>query len=185
MGALVETDYVFREGPSDIRDDSPANFRDVRLSQLFAPGKDRLIIDHMMWAANDKLPCPMCNMWADGYAAIAPHVGNKVNFVLVTKVDLATLREWARRRGWDKIRFLSSHDNTFNKDFHMEEDAGRQRPGVSVFNRAADGKIYHFYTTEASFAPGRHRAIDLYSPVWNLFDLLPEGRENWMPKHSY
>ncbi len=185
MGGLVETDYVFREGPSDIRDESPANFRDVRLAQLFAPGKDSLIIDHMMWAANDKLPCPMCNMWADGYAAIAAHVGNKVNFALVAKAELATLRDWARRRGWDKIRLLSSHDNTFNRDFLMEEDGGRQRPGVSVFSRAADGKIHHFYTTEASIAPGHHRAIDLYSPVWNLFDLLPEGRENWMPKHSY
>jgi predicted dithiol-disulfide oxidoreductase (DUF899 family) len=56
MGALVETDYVFRQGPPDVRDDSPANFRDVRLSELFAPGKNRLIVDHMMWAANDTLP---------------------------------------------------------------------------------------------------------------------------------
>ena len=184
MGALVETDYIFREGPSDIRDDSPASFRDVRLSQLFAPGKDRLIIDHMMWGANDKLPCPMCNMWADGYAGIAPHVSNKVNFALVAKVDLARLREWARSRGWDKIWLLSSHDNTFNKDFNVEDEKG-QRPGVSVFSRAEDGKIYHFYTTEASLGPGHHRGIDLFSPVWNLLDLLPEGRENWMPKHSY
>jgi len=185
MSSIVQTDYIFHEGPSDINDDSPANFRDVRLSQLFAPGKDRLIIDHMMWAANDKLPCPMCNMWADGYAAIAPHVSNKVNFALVAKVDLVTLRQWARSRGWNKIRLLSSHDNAFNKDFLMEEDAGRQRPGVSVFSRAADAKIYHFYTTEASLGQGHHRGIDLYSPVWNLFDLLPEGRENWMPKHAY
>ena len=166
MSSVVETDYIFREGPSDIRDESPANFRDVRLSQLFAPGKDRLIIDHMMWAANDKLPCPMCNMWADGYAAIAPHVSNKVNFSLVAKIDLATLRGWARSRGWNK-------------------GGGRQRPGVSVFSRAADGKIYHFYTTEASLGQGHHRGIDLFSPVWNHFDLLPEGREDWMPKHSY
>jgi predicted dithiol-disulfide oxidoreductase (DUF899 family) len=185
MGAVVETDYVFREGPSDIRDESPEKFRDVRLSELFAPGKGQLIIDHMMWGANDKLPCPMCNMWADGYAAIAPHVANKVNFALVTKVGLPTLREWGRRRGWDKIRLLSSHDNTFNKDFLVENDTGGQRPGVSVFNRAADGKIYHFYTTEASLGPGHHRGIDLFTPVWNLLDLLPEGRENWMPKHSY
>jgi len=185
MSSIVQTDYIFREGPSDINDDSPANFRDVRLSQLFAPGKDRLIIDHMMWAASDKLPCPMCNMWADGYAAIAPHISDKVNFALVAKVDLVTLRQWARSRGWNKIRLLSSHDNAFNKDFLMEEDAGRQRPGVSVFSRAADGKIYHFYTTEASLGQGHHRGIDLYSPVWNLFDLLPEGRENWMPKHAY
>jgi hypothetical protein len=29
MGAAVETDYVFREGPADIRDESPAHFKDV------------------------------------------------------------------------------------------------------------------------------------------------------------
>src|SRR5437660_4641774 len=63
MSALVTTDYVFREGPADIRDESPSNFGDVRLSELFAPGKDRLIVDHLMWAAADPLPCPMCNLW--------------------------------------------------------------------------------------------------------------------------
>jgi predicted dithiol-disulfide oxidoreductase (DUF899 family) len=185
MGALVETDYVFREGPADIRDAAPANFRDVRLSELFAPNKNRLIVDHMMWAAHDKLPCPMCNMWADGYNAVAPHVSDKVNFVLVAKVEIAKLRDWARRRGWDKIRLLSSHDNTFNNDFLVEEEQGKQKPGVSVFSRTADGKIHHSYSVEATFAPGHHRGIDLFSPVWNLFDLLPEGREMWMPKHFY
>src|SRR5882672_2012194 len=95
-GPLVETDYVFREGPPDLSDSSPAKFRDVRFSELFAPGKDSLIVDHMMWGPNDKLPCPMCNMWADGYAGIAHHVSNKVNFVLVSKVDIGRLREWGR-----------------------------------------------------------------------------------------
>jgi len=185
MGAMLTADYVFREGPADIRDESPANFRDVRLSELFAPGKDRLIVDHMMWAADDLLPCPMCNMWADGYNAVAPHVGDKVNFVLVAKAEIARLRQWARGRGWDKIRLLSSHDNSFNRDFLVEDENGGQRPGVSVFNRATDGKIYHFYTTEAALGPGHHRGIDLFSPVWNLFDLLPEGREMWGPKHFY
>jgi hypothetical protein len=60
MGPAVKTDYVFREGPADIHDESPANFKDVRLSELFAPGKDRLIVDHMMWGPNDKSACPMC-----------------------------------------------------------------------------------------------------------------------------
>ena len=115
MEALVETDYVFREGPADVRDDSPANFRDVRLSELCASGKNLQIVDHMMRAANGTLPCRMCNMWADGYNAVALHVSDKVNFVLVAKVE--------------------------------------------------------------------NRGIDLFTPVWNLFDLLPEGREMWMPKH--
>jgi hypothetical protein len=77
MGPAVKTDYVFREGPADIHDESPATFKDVRLSELFAPGKDRLIVDHMMWGPNDKSACPMCTMWADGYNAIAPHVSQK------------------------------------------------------------------------------------------------------------
>ena len=99
-GPLVETDYIFREGLSDLRDESPANLRDVRLSDLFAPGKDSLIVDHLMWAPNDQLPCRMCNMWADGYAGIAQHVSDKVNFVLVAKVEIGRLREWGRSRGW-------------------------------------------------------------------------------------
>src|SRR6202795_1433544 len=96
MRPAVETDYIFREGPADILDDSPAHFKEVHLSELFAPGKDRLIVDHMMWGANDKSACPMCTMWADGYNAIAPHVSQKVNFVLVAKVEIGKLRDWAR-----------------------------------------------------------------------------------------
>jgi predicted dithiol-disulfide oxidoreductase (DUF899 family) len=189
MGPAVETDYVFREGPAEIRDESPARFKDVRLSELFAPGKDRLIVDHMMWEPNDKSPCPMCTMWADGYNAIAPHISQKANFVLVAKVEIGKLRDWARQQGWDQIRLLSSGQSSFNADFHVEDERG-QHPGVSAFNREPDGKIHHFYTTEASLHPGpnhnpNHRGIDLYTPVWNLFDLLPKGRENWSPRLSY
>jgi predicted dithiol-disulfide oxidoreductase (DUF899 family) len=189
MGPAVETDYVFREGPADIQDKSPAAFRDVRLSELFTPGNDRLIVDHMMWGANDKSACPMCTMWADGYNAIAPHVSQKANFVLVAKVEIGKLRDWARQRGWNNIRLLSSGRSTFNADFHVEDEK-KQHPGVSVFSREPNGKIHHFYTTEASLRPApdgnpNHRGIDLFTPVWNLFDLLPEGRENWSPKLSY
>jgi len=189
IGPAVKTDYVFREGPADLQDESPAHFKDVRLSELFAPGKDRLIVDHMMWGANDKSACPMCTMWADGYNAIAPHVSQKANFVLVAKIEIGKLRDLARQRGWNNIRLLSSGQSSFNADFDLENDKG-QNPGVSVFSREPDGKIHHFYTTEASLRPApngnpNHRGIDLFTPVWNLFDLLPEGRENWSPKLSY
>jgi len=189
MGPPIATDYLFREGPSDIHDESPEKFKEVRLSELFSPGKDRLIVDHLMWGAADKSPCPMCNMWADGYNAIAPHVSQKANFVLVAKVEIGKLRDWGRRQRWDKIRLLSSGQCSFNGDFGVENDKG-QHPGVSVFSREPDGKIHHFYTTEASLRPAtngnpNHRGIDLFTPVWNLFDLLPEGRENWSPKLSY
>jgi predicted dithiol-disulfide oxidoreductase (DUF899 family) len=112
----------------------------------FAPGKDELILIHFMFGGAQKNPCKMCNMWADGYNAVAPHVGDKVNFALVAKAELHRLREWARGRGWTWLRLLSSDGSTFNRDYHAEEEGGGQRPGVSVFVRQPGGEIHHVYT---------------------------------------
>ena len=185
MGAAVKQDYVFREGPRDLRDNDPSHFFDTRLSTLFQDGKDSLIVDHLMYAPKNERACPMCSMWADGYDAVAHHVGDKVNFVLVARAPLEKIRTWGQRRGWSKIRLLSSYANAFNRDCNVETTDDDQHPAVSVFKRLPNGEIHHFYTTEASLAGGHHRGIDLFSPVWNLLDLLPEGRENWMPKHFY
>jgi len=66
---------------------------------------------------------------------------------------------------------------------------GGEVPEDYVFVRR-DGRLYHAYNTEALYAPadpgqeGRH--VDLIWPLWNLFDLTPEGRgENWYPRLSY
>jgi len=185
MGAPVKQDYVFREGPRELRDNDPSHFFDTRFSSLFHEGKDSLIVDHLMYAPKNDRACPMCSMWADGYDAVAHHVGDKVNFVLVARAPLEKLRTWGHRRGWSKIRLLSSYASSFNRDFNVETGDDDQHPAVSVFKRLPNGDIHHFYTTEGSLGGGHHRGIDLFSPVWNLLDLLPEGRENWMPKHFY
>jgi len=178
-------DYVFREGPMDLSRNDPADFRDVRLADLFTDGHDTLIIDHLMFAAADPEPCVMCSMWADGYSAVTPHVMQRASFALVAKAEISKLRGFARQRGWDHIRLLSSHDNTFNRDFGMENADGTQNPGLSVFTRTPDGAVYHRYTIGAEFDEHNNRGIDPYSPVWNLFDLMPQGRGDWYPNHDY
>src|SRR5712691_7492694 len=50
-------DYDFQEGPIDLTRNDPADFRDVRLADLFTDGHDTLIIDHLMFAADDDEPC--------------------------------------------------------------------------------------------------------------------------------
>jgi len=180
MGAPVPTDYVFCEGPADLSRNDPADFFETRFSDLFAPEKDRLIVQHLMFAPDAEQGCPMCSMWTDGFSAVAPHVMARVNFALVARADIAKLRAWGRGRGWDKLRLLSSHDNTFNSDYRVERD-GHQLPAISVFSREVGGAIHHFMTTEGSLVFDHHRMMDLYTPVWNLFDLLPEGRGDWMP----
>ena len=158
-------DYVFREGPMDLTRNNPADFRDVQLTDLFTSGHDTLIVDHLMFAANDEEPCVMCSMWADGYNAVTPHVMQRASFVLVAKVEITKLRSWARQRGWDHIRLLSSYDNTFNHDFGMEDADGAQNPGLSIFTRTPDGAVYHRYTIGAEFDAHNNRGIDPLSLI--------------------
>lgn len=92
-------------------------------------------------------------------------------------------------RGWRNLRLLSSAHNSFNADYHGETSDGGQIPALNVFVRR-DGKIYHFYNTELLYAqstPGQDpRHVDLIWPLWNLFDLTPEGRgTKWNPQLAY
>lgn len=189
MGMPVP-EYVFREGPADLGRNDPADFTDVRLADLFTDGHATLVVDHLMFGAGDAESCVMCSMWADGYNAVAPHIEQRASFVLVAKAEIGTLRRWARQRGWDRIRLLSCHDSAFNRDFNMEDTNGDQQPGLSIFTRTPDGTVYHRYTVGAELGanelPGTGgRGIDLYSPVWHLLDLTPEGRGEWYPSHEY
>ena len=189
-GPLVAEDYVFSEGPRDLTEDGPT--QPVKLSELFTAGRDELIVINYMYGPNDTAPCPLCTMWADGYDAVVPHVEQRAGFVLVAATELSNLRQLARSRGWRNLRLLSSHGTTFNRDYRIESEDGAQRPGVMAFQRAADGTIRLVHAAEMMLdekytpPPGEGpRGIDLYSPVWNLFDLLPGGRGNWYPSLSY
>jgi len=51
-------------------------------------------------------------------------------------------------------------------------------------------RVHHFYNTELLYAPhpegqdGRH--VDSIWPLWNVFDLTPDGRgTDWYPRLSY
>src|SRR4051794_35689290 len=81
LGAKVTKEYEFEEGPRDLSKDGPIT--KVKLSQLFEKGKDELILIATMFAPEADAPCPMCNMWADGYAPIAKHIEQQKNFAIV------------------------------------------------------------------------------------------------------
>ena len=98
-------------------------------------------------------------------------------------------RTHARERGWRHLRLLSAAGNSFNRDYFAESPDESQNPLLQVFVPRGS-TIHHFYTTELLFAPtepGQHpRHIDPMWPLWNLFDMTPEGRgEGWYPKLSY
>ena len=112
-----------------------------------------------------------------------------VDTALVAKAPIDRLVDLAKSRGWHSIRLLSSLSNDFNRDYNAEQSEDVQRPVMSVFTRSA-GSIHHFYSTELLFLPPdkgqNHRHIDTMWPLWNVLDLVPEGRgTDWYPSLDY
>ena len=181
-GGPVPEDYVFQgAGP----DGAPA---DVRLSELFAPGRDSLIVYSFMFprhpgddrpGAKDG-PCPSCVALLDQLEGAVMHVEPRANLAVVAKAPLPRVQAFARERGWRRLRLLSSAANTYNRDYLAETAEGTQLPMLNVFQR--DGAtIRHFWGSELFYAPSDPgqdpRHVGTIEPNWNLFDLTPEGRD--------
>jgi predicted dithiol-disulfide oxidoreductase (DUF899 family) len=178
MGAPVPTDYVF-EGESG----------PVKLSELFAPGRDTLVLYSYMFGPAMKAACPMCTCFLDGLEGQAPHLTQRLSLAVVARSPLARVRDFARSRGWKNLRLLSSAENTFNSDYHGEDAEGAQNTIIHVFVKRPDG-VHHFYSCELNMLPANegqnHRHIDLMWPLWNVLDLTPDGRgKDFFPKLAY
>jgi predicted dithiol-disulfide oxidoreductase (DUF899 family) len=178
-GGVVPEDYVFAGADGD-----------VRLSGLFAPGKDSLAVYSFMFprAPDEDLPCPSCTQFLDSFDGVARHAAQRVNVAVVAKASIERVLAHAHNRGWQHLRLLSSAGNTYNRDYFGEEGL-QQLPMLNVFRRA-DGEIRHFWGSELLFAPSEPgqdpRHSDTIDPLWNLFDYMPEGRgSDWYPALSY
>ncbi len=137
----------------------------------------------------DTEQCPSCTSILDVLGGQLPHVTDRVNFTVVAKAAINDIRAWARKRGWRHLRLLSSRNNSYNRDYLGETEDWGQVPSLNVFRKTDDG-IYHSYNTEMLFARTEEdqepRHVDLIWPLWNLFDLTPEGRgTDWHPRFDY
>ena len=199
-GGVVPEDYVFQ---GERQDGTPG---EVRLSDLFVSGKNSLVVYSYMFPRDpgdtrpgpahgdtsllrlDEGPCPSCTALLDQLDGAVEHVAQHVNFAVVAKAPLPRLLRFAAERGWRKLRLLSSAGNTYNRDYLAETSEGASRPMVNVFHRT-DGLIRHFWGSEMLYAPTdpgedpRHAGT--LEPLWNLFDLTPEGRPDWDEQLSY
>ena len=61
---------------------------------------------------------------------------------------------------------------------------GSQQPGATVVVKRG-GKLIHSYSVCAYFGEEGFRGMDLLSPVWNYFDLTPDGRGDFFPSKRY
>lgn len=200
-GGVVPEDYVFEGQRAD------GVTTEIRLSALFAPGKDSLVIYSFMFPRDPgderpgpqvgqtaqlplaEGPCPSCVALLDQLDGAAEHASQLLNFAVVAKAPLQRILNFGAERGWRHLRLLSSARNTYNRDYLAETAEGHQRPMLNVFHR--DGEtIRHFWGSELFYAPAEPgqdpRHVGTLEPSWNLLDLTPEGRPSiWDEQLSY
>jgi predicted dithiol-disulfide oxidoreductase (DUF899 family) len=146
-GGAVPDDYAFEK--------TADGSGEVKFSELFAPGKDTLVIYSFMflrWSGDTRpgpaegetarlplpeTPCPSCTSILDSLDSAAPHLAHPLNLAVVAKSDPARIRTFARDRGWRHLRLLSSRNNTYNRDYHAETPEGEQRPVLNVLRATA------------------------------------------------
>jgi predicted dithiol-disulfide oxidoreductase (DUF899 family) len=134
-------------------------------------------------------PCPSCTALLDQLDGAAGHVSQRLNLAVVAKTSPARLITLGNERGWRHLRLLSSAGNTYNRDYFGEDEDGWQKEMLNVFHREGE-MIRHFWGAELTYAPADpgqdHRGVGTLEPLWNLFDLTPEGRPmDWDEQLSY
>src|SRR6266566_957971 len=172
----VEKEYLF-DGPDGKE----------TLSDLF-DGRSQLIVYHFMLGPDWEEGCKSCSYLADHFDGANWHLPHRdVTFVVVSRAPLSEIERFKKRMGW-RFKWVSSHGNDFNFDYHVsatgeEKAKGKmyynyktqelmsdELPGLSVFYKDENGDVYHTYSTYA-------RGLDILVGAYNFLDLVPKGRD--------
>ena len=152
----------------------------VRLSDLSTgPGRP-LVLYHFMYGMGFDDPCPMCSMWVDGWAGVADHLVENLDFVVVSSASFSDTTSLADDRGWSGLRWVSAAESSFKLEIGGETPEGHLMPFISVYEITGDGPRLS-YSGGAHIEGDHWRGVDLLSPVWHLLDLTRPGRHDWMP----
>jgi predicted dithiol-disulfide oxidoreductase (DUF899 family) len=113
--------------------------RKVKLSELFAPGNDALVIYNYMFPrhAGDlrpeprtgesatlplaEGPCPVVHFGDRPTRRSEPQVGAHGNLVVAAKAPIERVATFGRIRVWRHIRLLSSGRNSFARDYKRRD----------------------------------------------------------------
>lgn len=164
------------------------------LADLFV-GLNQLIVYHFMFDPEWDEGCKSCSFIADHIDPSVIHLAHRdVSLVMISRAPFSKLEAFKKRMGW-KIKWLSSADSDFNRDFHVtftdEERDGaafynfrhnssfpaREAPGISVFAKDDEGAVYHTYSAYA-------RGLESYMGAYALLDIVPKGRDERASSYS-
>jgi predicted dithiol-disulfide oxidoreductase (DUF899 family) len=169
------------------------------LSELFE-GRSQLLVQHFMFPSSWRQGCKSCSFMADHTDGMNRHLAHHdVTMIAVSRATLGEIEEFRRRMGWE-FNWVSSHGNTFNRDFRVtftpEEIAtghidynfgvwdmtGEEWPGVSAFFKDETGRVFRTYSTYG-------RGVEVMMGNYAMLDIAPKGRNegegmDWVRHHD-
>jgi predicted dithiol-disulfide oxidoreductase (DUF899 family) len=172
------------------------------LGELFE-GRSQLIVYHFMLCPDWEEGCVTCSFWADNFNGVDVHLSHRdATLVVISRAPLEKIESYKRRMGWSFV-WLSSSESNFNVDmgvsdspddigedelnynFGTQRFGGDEAPGVSVFRRDDDGRIFLTYQTFA-------RGLDMMNGAYYFLDLTPNGCDEdelpwtmaWLSRHD-
>jgi len=157
------------------------------LADLFE-GRRQLMVQHFMFTPGKEQGCRSCSYMADHTDGALPHLAQRdLAFVAVSRAPIADIERFRQRMGW-QFKWVSSGDGDFNYDFNVSftpEEMARgevyynftmqpfplpDAPGISVFYKDDEGRIYRTYSAYG-------RGVEVMMHTYALLDLTPKGRQ--------
>jgi predicted dithiol-disulfide oxidoreductase (DUF899 family) len=196
LGGTLKEDYVFEQPGTN------GGSTKVKLSALFG-NKSTLAIYSFMFGPERARPCPGCTHFLDSLDGAAQHIEQRISLCVVAKSPLPRILGFAAERGWSHLRLLSTAGNQYDADYfgdstkltpavreQQEFTPGEEwdMPMLNVFHRDKDA-IRHFWGSELLYVPPepdqQYRHNDLLDPLWNMLDVVREGRGDFEPRLEY
>ena len=191
VGRLARRNRELPEGP-EMPDSSKfvgMNGGEVGLADMFGQ-HDTLVLYHWMYGPERSRPCPMCTNLLGPLAANAADLRQQVALSVVSRSKVERMIAFGVERGWRDLPYYQAVGDDFSVAIGgLDPDTGGEVPVLMVL-RKKDGKVrLHWMgeTTTAMADPGEdpRGAVDL-SPLWNVLDLTPAGRDaKWYPRLTY
>ena len=103
------------------------------LADLF-DGRSQLIVYHFMLGPGWEEGCKSCSYLADHFDGANWHLPHRdVTFVVVSRAPLAEIQAYQKRMGW-RFKWLSSHGNDFNFDYHVSATEEEKKKDKMYYN---------------------------------------------------
>ncbi len=120
---------------------------------------------------------------------LARDIAQRLSLVVVARSPIARLLAWKIERGWKDLVLVQDLTEAYSRDYFGLTPDGDEIPSFNIFSRKG-GTIRHFWAGEMTGQtadPGQDpRGAPDLPPMWNVFDLTPEGRDpDWYPKLDY